>query len=247
MVAGFSTAIVASVVLLGCARPHEQNPSQYRVQERPGSLVEGTIHLQGTPPPPRKIEVAQDADVCGKTREVFPLHVDNGGIDDAVVWIDDIRRGKAFSFPPPQLDQGNCTYIPHILVVQGPDVNITSHDPITHSVHTYAQHNRDYDESMSPLQHDISLSFRQPDVISVRCDLHGWMQAYVIVAKNPYYAVTQNGGKFELDGVPQGQYLLKVWTENLGETEQRIVVEDGKPTHADFTFKSLTALASKAD
>jgi hypothetical protein len=210
-------------------------------------VVQGAVQLQGAPPPPKRIQVAQDVDVCGETREIYPVRVENGGVDDAVVWIDDIQRGKAFSFPPARIDQKNCTYLPHVVVMQAGDVNITSGDPIPHSVHTRAQHNRDYDESMSPLQSEISLSFPRPDVISVRCDLHGWMQAYVVVAKNPYYAVTENGGKFKLDGVPKGRYHLKVWSESLGESEQEIVVEAGKPTRADFTLKSRTAQASGAD
>jgi len=230
--------VLASTVLFGCAGSTKQDASQYRVEELPGSVVEGTVHLRGTVPPPKKIRVAQDADVCGETREVFPVHVENGGIDDAVVWIDNIHAGKAFAFPPAQLDQRDCTYVPHIILMQIGDLAITSRDPIPHSVHTHAQHNRDYNESMSSLQGDISVNLQQPDVISVRCDLHGWMQAYVIVAKNPYYAITENGGKFKLDGVPKGHYRLKVWSENLGESEEEIVVEEGKPTEAHFTLKS---------
>ncbi|MBZ5696096.1 MAG: carboxypeptidase regulatory-like domain-containing protein [Acidobacteriia bacterium] len=240
-------AIIVSTVFFGCGRSKEQSASQYTVQELPGSVVEGAVQLQGAPPPPKRIHVAQDADVCGETREVYPVRMENGGVDDAVVWIDDIQRGKAFSFPPARIDQKNCTYVPHVVVMQAGDVNITSGDPIPHSVHTRAQHNRDYNESMSPLQSDISLSFPQPDVISIRCDLHGWMQAYVVVAKNPYYAISENGGKFKLDGVPKGRYHLKVWSESLGESEQEIVVEAGKPTRADFTLKSQTAQASGAD
>ena len=240
-------AIIVSTVFFGCGRSKEQSASQYTVQELPGSVVEGAVQLQGAPPPPKRIHVAQDADVGGETREVYPVRMENGGVDDAVVWIDDIQRGKAFSFPPARIDQKNCTYVPHVVVMQAGDVNITSGDPIPHSVHTRAQHNRDYNESMSPLQSDISLSFPQPDVISIRCDLHGWMQAYVVVAKNPYYAISENGGKFKLDGVPKGRYHLKVWSESLGESEQEIVVEAGKPTRADFTLKSQTAQASGAD
>jgi hypothetical protein len=239
-------AIILSAVLLGCGRSKEQNAPQYAVQELPGSVVEGRVQLPGAPPPPKRIQVAQDVDVCGKTREVYPVRVENGGVDDAVVWIDDIQRGKAFSFPPAQIDQKNCTYLPHVVVMQAGDLSITSQDPIPHSVHTHARHNRDYDESMSPLQHEISLSFLQPDVISVRCELHGWMQAYVVVAKNPYYAISESGGKFMLDGVPQGHYRLKVWSESLGESEQEIVVEAGKSTRADFTLKVQTPQTSGA-
>ncbi len=237
-------AIILSAVLFGCGRSKEPSVPQYSVQELPGSVVEGTVQWQGAPPPPKRIQVAQDVDVCGETREVYPVRVENGGVDDAVVWIDDIQRGKAFSFPPAQIDQKNCTYLPHVVVMQAGNVNITSQDPIPHSVHTHAQHNQDYDESMSPLQHEISLSFLQPDVISIRCELHGWMQAYVVVAKNPYYAISENGGKFKLDEVPKGHYHLKVWSESLGETEQEIVVEAGKPTGADFILKSHTPSAA---
>ena len=246
LMARVSVAIVLSSVLYGCGRSKEQSAPpalRYAVQELPGSVVEGKVQFQGAPPPPRRIQVAQDADVCGETREVYPVRLENGGVDDAVVWIDDIQRGKAFSFPPAQIGQENCTYLPHVVVMQVGDVRITSRDPIPHSVHTHGQHNRDYNESMSSLQSDISLSFLQPDVISVRCDLHGWMQAYVVVAKNPYYAISENGGKFKLDGVPAGHYHLKVWSESLGESEQEIIVEAGRPTRADFTLKSHTPSA----
>jgi len=240
-------AIILSTVFFGCGRSKEQSVPQYAVQELPGSVVEGRVQLLGAPPPPKRIQVAQDVDVCGTTREVYPVRVENGGVDDAVVWIDDIQRGKAFSFPPAQIDQKNCTYLPHVVLMQVGDVSITSQDPIPHSVHTHAQHHRDYNESMSSLQSDISLTFLQPDVISVRCDLHGWMQAYVVVAKNPYYAISENGGKYKLDGVPMGHYRLKVWSESLGASEQEIIVEAGKPTRADFILKSPTAQASGAN
>ena len=97
---------------------------------------------------------------------------------------------------------------------------------------------------MNQLRRDVSLSFPRPDLISVRCDLHGWMQAYVVIVQNPYYAISDKGGKFTLDGVPTGHYHLKVWTESLGESEQEIVVEAGKPTRADFTLKSQSAQGS---
>jgi len=235
---GVLTTMVLFTALLGCRGPTERSASQYEVRELPGSSIEGTIHLQGEAPPPRKIQVAQDADVCGETREVFPVRVKNGGVDDAVVWIDDIQQGKPFSFPPARLDQKDCTYLPHLVLMAPGDVTITSQDSIPHNVHTHAKHNRDFNESLTPLQGDISLAFQQPDVISVRCDLHGWMQAYVIVAKNPYYAITTGGGKFKLDGVPTGRYVLKVWSETLGGTEQGIVVKEGTPTRADFTLNS---------
>ena len=77
----------------------------------------------------------------------------------------------------------------------------------------------------------------RPERVNVGCDVHGWMSAYVVVAKSPYYAVTRDGGQFELDQVPPGRYHLKVWQETLGEMEKEIVVEAGKPTTVEFSFE----------
>lgn len=256
-------AAILAIVLVGCgqsrqpvapaqetepaATQQEQGAPQYTVQELSGRAVEGRILLKGAPPQPKKIQVTQDVSLCGKTREVYPVRVENGGVDDAVVWIDDIQRGKPFVFPPAQIEQKNCTYVPHVVLMQAGDLKISSQDPIPHNVHTYAQNNREYNESMNQLRREVSVSFPRLDVISVRCDLHAWMQAYVIIAKNPYYAISEKGGKFTLDGVPPGHYHLKVWSETLGESEQDIVVEAGKPTKADFTLKSQATQGSGAN
>ena len=68
-----------------------------------------------------------------------------------------------------------------------------------------------------------------------------------MIAKNPYYAISGKGGKFTLDGVPEGHYHLKVWSESLGESEQDIVVEAGKSTRADFTLKREAVQGSGAN
>lgn len=220
---------------------------QYTVQELPGSVVEGRVLLEGTPPPPKTIQVMENVEICGTTRQVYAVRVENGGVDDAVVWIDDIQRGKRFSFHPAQIEQKNCAFVPNIVIMRAGELKINSQDPIPHNVHTYAHHNREYNESMNRSRRDISLSFPHPDIISIRCDLHEWMQAYAVIAKNPYYAISENGGTFKLDGVPPGRYHLMVWSKSLGESEQEIVVETGKPTKADFNLKSQAARDSGVD
>jgi hypothetical protein len=131
--------------------------------------------------------------------------------------------------------------------MQPGELKIESDDPVPHNVHTYAESNRNYNESMNQLHRSLELRFSRPEQFRIGCDLHGWMRAYVVVAANPYYAVTGEGGKFQLDGVPPGNYRLKVWQETLGEMEKDIVVEAGKTTKVDFTFvpKPAQLTASK--
>ncbi len=229
------------------AEPKADTAPEYAVQELPGGTVAGRVLLNGKTPPARKIIVSQDPSACGSQREVFPVRVEKGGVVDAVVSIEEVRRGKPFAFPAALLGQKRCTYLPHIVLMQPGELRIETSDPIPHNVHTYAQNNREYNETMNPIRRALSLNFPRPDRVIVRCDLHGWMQAFVVIARSPYYAVTTEGGKFKLEGVPTGHYRLKLWDQTLGETEQEINVEAGKTTHVDFTLGLRAALPAAGE
>ena len=203
-----------------------------------GGGIEGQITLNGKPIPPRPVLVSQDASVCGARRLVYPVKLDGNGIEDAVVWIDDIHRGKAYDFAPAVLNQQKCTYDPHIVLMQPGDLKVTTDDPVPHNIHSYSEANRTYNESMNSLNREMSLHFARPERISLKCDLHGWMQAYVVVAANPYYAITKNAGAFQLRDVPAGTYQLKVWQETLGESSQTVTVQAGKTTKVNFRLNS---------
>lgn len=203
-----------------------------------GGSIEGQILLNGKPIPPRPVLVNQDVSVCGSHRLVYPVKVDGNGIEDVVVWIDDIHQGKAYDFPPAVLDQKKCTYEPHIVVMQPGDLTVTTEDPVPHNVHSYSEANRTYNESMNPLNRQLTLHFARPERITFKCDLHGWMQAFIIVAANPYYTVTKGRGSFELRDVPPGTYQLKVWQETLGEGTQSVTVEAVKTTKVILRLNS---------
>jgi len=224
----------------GTASPQVQaSETGYQVETvSNGGVIVGAVRWRGPVPPPRVVPVQQDAQVCGQRRVIYPVRVVGGGIADAVVWLDDITHGKAYDFPQAVLDQKDCEYVPHVLVMQPGDLTVKSSDPMPHNVHTYPTVNREANENMNALVRTITLHFGRPDIVSVKCDLHGWMQAYVVVAKNPYYAVTGAGGRFELREVPAGHYRLKVWQETLGMSEQEVDVQPGQTTRVEFVLSS---------
>lgn len=203
-----------------------------------GGGIEGQVILNGKPIPPRPVLVSQDASICGARRLVYPVKLDGSGIEDAVVWIDDVHHGKAYDFSPAVLDQKKCTYDPHIVLMQPGDLKVTTDDPVPHNIHSYSEANRTYNESMNTLNREMSLHFARPERVSLKCDLHGWMQAYVVVAANPYYTVTKNKGLFQLRDIPAGTYQLKVWQETLGESTQTVTVEQGKTVKVSFRLNS---------
>ena len=210
----------------------------YVVEDWPGGVVAGRVVLAGKVPPPGVILIDKDQEVCGTRRRVYPVQVSEGGVSNVVVWISDIKRGKAFAFPEPLLDQKECAFVPRIVLMPPGELHVTSSDPVPHNVHTFAQFNRSYNESMNPLRSSLTFKLPRPERINVRCDLHGWMKGYVVVAENPYYVVTGPGGQFKLEGVPAGRYRLQAWHEILGELEQDVTVEVGKTTTATFNFES---------
>jgi hypothetical protein len=208
------------------------------IEESVSGTISGRILYSGKPVPPKRFTVTSDTSICGTTKEVYPVKIEQGGIVDAVVWIDDITSGKAFNFPPPLIDQTKCAFVPHVLLMKGGELKLGNTDLCLHNVHVISFANREVNKAMIVGAGPQEITLARADRVTVRCDVHKWMTAYVVVAKNPYYVVSEAGGQFRLAGVPAGHYHLKVWQETLGELDQEITVEAAKITETTFTYRS---------
>lgn len=74
-------------------------------------------------------------------------------------------------------------------------------------------------------------------MVPIRCDVHGWMNAYAGVMDHPYFAVSGPDGTFEIEGVPPGTYTIEAWHEKLGTLTQQIGVGPKERRSANFVFK----------
>jgi len=103
----------------------------------------------------------------------------------------------------------------------GTELGMNNSDTILHNVHGYllAVEGRDSLFSISqPIkdQHNKTPALTKPGVVTLTCDAgHPWMNAYVLVAENPYAAVTDAKGEFVIRNVPTGTYTLKSWHEGI--------------------------------
>ena len=70
----------------------------------------------------------------------------------------------------------------------------------------------------------------------MRCNVHPWTQAYIGVIPHAFFATTGENGRFVIDGVPPGAYVLEAWHELLGRQVIRVVVEDEKESETRFNF-----------
>jgi hypothetical protein len=119
-----------------------------------------------------------------------------------------------------------------VLVPVGATLEILNSDAVSHNVHTVAFDNRPFNRTQPPSLEKIEASFDVAEKVGVKCDMHGWMNAWIVVIDHPYHAITGTDGGFMIDNVPPGTYTLEVWHEELGATTQTVTVTAGETSDA---------------
>jgi plastocyanin len=208
--------------------------AQYQGGEvKDGGTISGAVKFKGNAPAPKKLEISKDTEVCGKTPKVDQsLIVSDGNLANAVVMITDIKKGKKVDTKEVTLDQKGCEYQPHVLAFPaGSTVKILNPDGILHNVHSYSKVNSPFNVAQPKFKKTLEQKIEKPEAIQVKCDVHGWMEGWLVATPNPYFAVTDKSGNFKLTDVPAGTYNVEVWHEKLGKSSQKVTVkgkEDAK-------------------
>jgi len=164
-----------------------------------------------------------------------------GGLANAFVYVKSRLEGKTFatSSTPVAIDQNGCWFRPRVLGIQtNQTLQITNSDPVTHSIHPVAQINREWNHSQGTGEPPLARKFARPEVmINVKCNIHSWMQAYIGVVDNPYFAASGEDGSYRIGNLPPDTYTVAIWQETLGTQEQQVTVAPHSNTQADVTFK----------
>ena len=83
------------------------------------------------------------------------------------------------------LDQKGCEYRPHVLVFPtGSTVEIRNSDGILHNIHGYSEKNDPFNLAQPKFKRTLILKIEKPEIIPIKCDVHGWMSGWVFVAEN---------------------------------------------------------------
>jgi plastocyanin len=201
-----------------------------------GGTITGTVKFKGTAPAPKKLDVSKDKEVCDKSPKLDPsLIVKGGNLVNAVVTITDIQKGKKIDAKKVTLDQKGCEYHPHVLAFPaGSTIQILNPDGILHNVHSYSKANSPFNMAQPKFKKTMDVKIDKPEAIEVKCDVHGWMQGWLVATENPYFAMTDDSGNFKLTDVPAGTYTVQVWHEKLGKTTQKVTVKAKEDAKASF-------------
>jgi plastocyanin len=203
------------------------------------------VVFEGTPPANPVIKMASDpACVSANKGDVtFESYmVDNGGLENVFVYIKDGLGNKyLFDTPttPVQIDQKGCHYLPHVLGIRASQpLEIVNSDATMHNVHGMPEANREFNFGQAVPGMKNAVTFTTPEVlIPFKCDVHSWMNAFVGVVDHPYFAVSANGGKFELRTIPPGTYTIEAVHEKLGRQTQSVTLGAKDAKEITFTFK----------
>jgi hypothetical protein len=104
-------------------------------------------------------------------------------------------------------------------------------------VHSASEKNTPFNRAQPKFMKEIKETFSKPEIVQLRCDVHGWMSGWIVVTENPFFDVTQSDGTFKFDSVPVGKYTLEVWHEILGKATQQVEVKLGEVTNVTFQFQ----------
>lgn len=218
------------------------------------SEISGRIQLDGPRLEPVEIPVVEKSpkypvEGCGTSKRSPRLVVSaDGGVANAVVWLQTSTDAQT-SPATAAMDQQACEFVPHVLLVpRGSTVTIGNSDPILHNLRIFreAQMLMHEWQQPAPQPNTISWRFDEAGRFLVRCGVHAWMSAWVIVAEHPYYALSDPDGNFTIPQVPPGAYTLQVWHEALGEQQQSVVVnDDTEPMTIRFAEQRRVAWESR--
>jgi hypothetical protein len=185
-----------------------------------GGTISGAVKWSGAVPRELDFPITKDSQICDpqgkKSVSLERLIIgSDGGVANTIVYLKNISAGKKLELPEQRrhLDQRRCRYVPHILLVpEKTDLQMQSSDATLHTIHMdgAASYNLPF-----PFPNQISSrNMTSPGLVNLRCNGgHVWMNAEMMVVPHPYYAVTDESGRFEFTGVPPGTYQIVAWHE----------------------------------
>ena len=110
-------------------------------------------------------------------------------------------------------------------------------DPFIHNIRSLSRKNSPFNIAQPPGSPDRRKIFEAAEgPITIKCDFHRWMTAHFWVMDHPFFAVTDNEGRFSIPNLPPGKHTLAAWHEVFGEQEVKVTVGKDSPSVAGFTF-----------
>ncbi len=197
---------------------------------RPGS-IRGRVELRRAAPPVERrpgvsdLGAAAARDMADRLRSVVYLETAPRGAFETN------EGGRAV------MDQHNETFVPHVLAIMtGTTVDFPNSDKFYHNVFSLSKVAK-FDLGRYAAGRSRPVRFDRPGIVRVFCDIHSHMNAFILVFSHPFFAMTDNDGRYRIENIPPGAYNVIAWNEGTSSEPKPVVVPDGGITELDFTLR----------
>jgi plastocyanin len=193
--------------------------------------IHGRVELRRTPVPVERRPGVADLGM--------PAPRDMPDLVRSVVYLESAPRGAFESGDGGHavMDQRNETFVPHVLaVVTGTTVDFPNSDKFYHNVFSLSKIRR-FDLGRYAAGHSQSVRFDRPGIVRVFCDIHSHMNAFILVFSHPFFAITDDEGRYRIDNVPPGSYSLVAWNEGTSSDPKTAALAEGGNAELDFTLR----------
>jgi plastocyanin len=197
-----------------------------------GAVLSGEVRFTGTAPErfviagARRPECSHHADVDQRSNAIV---VEDGRLAWAFVRVKSGFDRDAIPPVPGEpviLEQKGCMYVPRGVALRtGQTLRVTNADPTVHNVHTRGKRNGMTNRTMGAGQAALEFVFEHAErPVPFQCDLHPWMEAEAWVEEHPWFALTDEHGRFRIEDVPPGELVVEVQHARLGRATARVTV-----------------------
>ncbi|MBU2446037.1 MAG: methylamine utilization protein [Bacteroidetes bacterium] len=157
------------------------------------------------------------------------------GVEHALIYIE---KAEGRSFPPPTknpvVDQIRMTFVPHVLpVLAGSTVSFPNSDSTRHNVFSPSK-TKKFNLGTYPAGITKKVTFEKTGVVSLLCNVHPEMSAFVLVVQNPYFSMVDKQGKYKISDVPPGDYTLIIWHPKFKSKNSKINIQQEGSVTVDF-------------
>ncbi len=162
-------------------------------------------------------------------------------VKDAVVY------ARPTSGQPPsrkagaEVVQRNKQFVPFVSAVQsGSQVQFPNQDSVKHHVYSFSP-TKKFELPLYVGTPAEPILLETPGLVTLGCNIHDWMIAYILVVPTPWFAVTDGKGEAQLRGLPAGAYDVEVWQPRLKNASerprQRITARAGEAVNFQLDLK----------
>jgi plastocyanin len=154
-------------------------------------------------------------------------------LEDAVVSLHPLDRASEAPTPgpSPEIVQVDRIFVPYVTAITvGTSVVFPNRDNVQHHVYSLSKTKR-FEIPLYGKEAPREIVFDQPGIVPLGCNIHDWMQCYIVVLDTSLFAKTDGDGMARIADVPAGRYRADIWHPRLAAivSTELVVAEDAAP------------------